>query len=183
VTAGAKHAPAPAGADDGPIKIVEYDPTWPTRYAAERARLEALLPELHIFHIGSTAVPSMASKPVIDMIALVQDLDASAARTVERAGYFMPAQFNLGLEHRRYLCYPSESFRSHHLHLVDEVDDLEQCLSFRDLLRTDTTVAHHYASLKRRLAAQFKGDRESYTKAKTGFILEAAKLAQRARVK
>jgi GrpB-like predicted nucleotidyltransferase (UPF0157 family) len=170
-------APSSSGADDGPIKIVEYDPTWPNRYAAERKRLQELLPELSTFHIGSTAVPRLASKPVIDMIALVEDLDASAARTVERAGYFLPERFNRGLEHRRYLCYPSESFRSHHLHLVDDAQDLEQCLRFRDLLRADATLAQHYATLKRLLAAQFQADRESYTKAKTGFILDAAKRA------
>jgi GrpB-like predicted nucleotidyltransferase (UPF0157 family) len=170
-------AEAPAqehvGADDSPITIVEYDASWPAFYTAERERLRGLLPELHISHIGSTAVPSLAAKPIIDMIALVDDLDSSAGRVIERAGYFMPARFNKGLEHRRYLCYPSESFRSHHLHLVDEPNDLEMCVRFRDLLRADAQLAEQYATLKRLLAAQFQSDRESYTKAKTGFIHEA----------
>jgi GrpB-like predicted nucleotidyltransferase (UPF0157 family) len=167
------HAQEHVGADDSPIKIVDYDDAWPAYYAAERERLGELLPELRIFHIGSTAVPSLAAKPIIDMIALVNDLDASAARVVRRAGYFLPARFNKGLEHRRYLCYPSESFRSHHLHLVDEPNDLELCLRFRDLLRSDTGLAEQYVTLKRLLAAQFQSDRESYTKAKTGFIHDA----------
>jgi GrpB-like predicted nucleotidyltransferase (UPF0157 family) len=168
-----EHVQEHVGADDSPIKIVEYDDSWPSFYAAERERLRELLPELRIFHIGSTAVPSLAAKPIIDMIALVGDLDAEAARVVRRAGYFMPARFNRGLEHRRYLCYPSESFRSHHLHLVDEANDLNLCLRFRDLLRTDRRLAQQYATLKRLLAAQFQNDRESYTKAKTGFIHDA----------
>src|SRR5207249_5032919 len=130
-------APSQCGADDGPIKIVEYDAAWPARYDAERQRLLELIPELHPFHIGSTAVPGLAGKSVIDMIALVEDLDASAARAVRAAGYAMPERFNKGLEHRRYLCYPRESFRSHHLHLVDQAADLVQCIRFRDLLRAD----------------------------------------------
>jgi GrpB-like predicted nucleotidyltransferase (UPF0157 family) len=174
VSAREGRAPAQCGADDGPIKIVEYDAAWPARYDAERRRLLELIPELHLFHIGSTAVPGLAGKSVIDMIALVEDLDASAARAVRAAGYAMPECFNQGLEHRRYLCYPSESFRSHHLHLVDQAADLEQCIRFRDLLRADGAMAEQYATLKRLLAAQFQGDRQSYTKAKTGFIEDAA---------
>jgi len=174
VSAREGRAPAQCGADDGPIKIVEYDAAWPARYEAERRRLLELIPELHLFHIGSTAVPGLAGKSVIDMIALVEDLDASAARAVRAAGYAMPECFNQGLEHRRYLCYPSESFRSHHLHLVDQAPDLEQCIRFRDLLRADGAMAEQYATLKRLLAAQFQGDRQSYTKAKTGFIEDAA---------
>jgi len=179
VSAREGRAPAQCGADDGPIKIVEYDAAWPARYDAERRRLLELIPDLHLFHIGSTAVPGLAGKSVIDMIALVEDLDASAARAVGAAGYAMPEGFNQGLEHRRYLCYPSESFRSHHLHLVDQAADLEQCIRFRDLLRADGAMAEQYATLKRLLAAQFQGDRQSYTKAKTGFIEDAATRAGR----
>jgi GrpB-like predicted nucleotidyltransferase (UPF0157 family) len=170
---GALRRLAPLGADDGPIEIVEHNPAWPACYVKERERLAPLLPGVQLHHIGSTAVPALAAKPVIDMIALVDGLDATAESAVRRASYEMPARFNANLAHRRFLCHPCASFRTHHLHLVDERWALERCLRFRDMLRADPPLARQYATLKRGLAARFKEDRESYTEAKTAFIQAA----------
>ena len=164
------HDPALIGAGDGPIEIVEYEPSWPALYIAERERLSPLLPGVQIHHIGSTAVPGLAAKPVIDMIALVDDLEATIAGVARRAGYQLPARFNASLVHRRFLCYPTASFRTHHLHLVDRREEMDRCLRFRDRLRVDPKLAAEYAALKRALAARFREDREGYTKAKTTFI-------------
>jgi GrpB-like predicted nucleotidyltransferase (UPF0157 family) len=161
------------GLDDGPIRIVEHDDAWPAAYTAERERLTSLLPGLHLHHIGSTAVPHLAAKPVIDMIALVEELDGPSGELVRRAGYHIPALFNEGLVHRRYLCYPTTTLRTHHLHLVDRREGVEQCLAFRDRLRSDPQLAADYAALKRSLATRFRADRMGYTQAKTAFI-EAA---------
>jgi GrpB-like predicted nucleotidyltransferase (UPF0157 family) len=161
------------GAGDGPIEIVEYDPAWPSAFLAERERISALVPGLQIHHIGSTAVPGMAGKAVIDMIALVDDLDATAGLLIERGGYQLDARFNKGLLHRRFLCYPSISYRTHHLHLVDVSDDMQQCLRFRDRLRADRRLRTAYIALKRSLAARFEGDRAGYTMAKTEFVHDA----------
>ncbi len=161
------------GADDGPIEIVDYDPSWVSSYAAERERLAPLLPGVRIHHIGSTAVPGLAAKPVVDMIALVDDFDANIAVLIHRAGYTLPARFNAGLAHRRFLCYPGTTFRTHHLHLVDERAGVEQCVHFRDALRFDPGLAADYVALKRALAARFQADREGYTNAKSDFIKAA----------
>jgi GrpB-like predicted nucleotidyltransferase (UPF0157 family) len=170
---GFEAAPGPSlGAGDGPIEIAAYDPRWGAAYLAERGRLAKLLPGVEIHHIGSTAVPGVAAKPVIDMAALVADLDG-AALTTERAGYVLPARFNAGLEHRRYLCYPAASYRTHHLHLVDRAEDLQACLLFRDALAGDPHIAAEYAALKRELAARFGDDRKGYTEAKSEFITAA----------
>lgn len=166
-------AGASVGSDDGPIKIVEHDDSWPDSYATERERLASLLPGIRLHHIGSTAVPGLAAKPVIDMIALVDDLDARASELVRRGGYHLPAPFNSSLVHRRYLCYPSVSYRTHHLHLVDHREGIEQCLAFRDRLRRDPQLAADYAALKRALAARFPMDRMGYTEAKSAFIEDA----------
>src|SRR6476469_4936029 len=104
------------------------------------------------------------------MIALVDDLDAAANVLIERGGYQLDARFNEGLLHRRYLCYPSISYRTHHLHLVDVSEDVQQCLRFRDKLRGDCRLSAAYGTLKRSLAARFVDDRAGYTMAKTGFV-------------
>jgi GrpB-like predicted nucleotidyltransferase (UPF0157 family) len=169
----AAHDLAPKGARDGPIEIVEYEPSWPSFYIAERERLAPLLPGMRIHHIGSTAVPGLAAKPVIDMIALVDDLEANIAPVVRRAGYHLPARFNANLVHRRFLCFPTASYRTHHLHLVDVREDLDRCLRFRDSLRANPKLAAEYAALKRLLASRFQEDREGYTEAKTTFIEDA----------
>ncbi len=169
----AAHEPPGIGAGAGPIEIVEYDASWPDSYIEERERLAPLLHGVRIHHIGSTAVPGLAGKAVIDMIALVDDLDANVAAVMQRAGYQLPARFNLNLVHRRFLCYPTATYRTHHLHLVDEREDMRRCLRFRDSLRANRTLAADYVALKRTLAARFREDREGYTKAKSKFINDA----------
>jgi GrpB-like predicted nucleotidyltransferase (UPF0157 family) len=163
------------GSGDGPIKIVGYDHAWQASYVAERERLASLLPGVPIHHIGSTAVRGLAAKPVIDMIALVDELDASATELVRRAGYQLPARFNANLDHRRFLCYPTLSHRTHHLHLVDTREGIENCLRFRDHLRSDPELAAEYATLKRALASRFQADRLAYTQAKGTFIRNATR--------
>lgn len=140
------------------------------RFEAERERLAPLLGGAEIHHIGSTAVPGLAAKPIIDLMALVEDLDAPIDALVERAGYQFPKAFNAKLTGRRWLCRPSARHRTHHLHLVGERTDLDLHLRFRDRLRESPTLAAEYAALKRRLAINHRGDREAYSGAKSGFV-------------
>ena len=165
--------PAHAGAGDGPIEIVEYDPSGPACDDAGRERLAPLPPGVLFFHIGSTAVSALAAKAVIDMIGLVDDLDSHIAALTRRAGYQLPTRFNVNLVHRRFLCYPTATHRTHHLHLVDEREDMDRCLRFRENLRTNLELAGDYVALKRALASRFRADREGYTKAKSKFINDA----------
>jgi GrpB-like predicted nucleotidyltransferase (UPF0157 family) len=160
-----------AGVRDAPVEIVEYDPAWPTAFAAERERLAPLLPAgVQLHHFGSTAVPGLAAKPVIDMIVLVDDLEASIVALVQRGGYQYPVAFNATLTHRRFLCYPTAAHRTHHLHLVDELGELERRLRFRDRLRADRALADEYVALKRVLAERYREDRDAYTEAKGEFV-------------
>jgi GrpB-like predicted nucleotidyltransferase (UPF0157 family) len=161
---------ARAGGRDAPVEVVEYDPAWPAAFEAERERIAPLLAGSEIHHFGSTAVPGLAAKPVIDMIAFVGDLDAPVAALVAEGGYEFPEAFNATLSHRRFLCYPTVARRTHHLHLVDEREELDQRLRFRDRLRTDRSLAAEYESLKRALAERYRNDREAYTDAKAAFI-------------
>lgn len=161
---------ARAGGRDAEVEIVSYDPAWPSAFERERVRLAPLLDGVEIHHFGSTAVPGLAAKPVIDMIALVPDLDTPIAGLVRSAGYQFPQTFNATLAHRRFLCYPSASHRTHHLHLVDERRELERRLRFRDRLREDPALAGRYVALKRALAKRYRDDREAYTEAKGEFV-------------
>jgi GrpB-like predicted nucleotidyltransferase (UPF0157 family) len=161
-----------AGAGDGPIHIARYDARWPHAFRTEAERISPLLGGVEIHHIGSTAVPGLSAKPVIDMMALVEDIDAMAT-TVCSSGYELPADFNRGLINRRYLCHPHISNRTHHLHVVESRQLLEDCLQFRDKLRADSQLARAYEALKYQLAERFQADRHGYTDAKSAFIESA----------
>ena len=160
---------ARAGVRDGRVELVAYDRAWPALYETERKRLEPLVEAVEFHHIGSTAVPGLVAKPIIDIVALVDDLAAPIAALIYN-GYQYARVFNATFAHRRFLCYPTASHRTHHLHLVDDCAELERRLRFRDRLRADPALADEYAALKRALAARHPEDREAYTEAKAPFI-------------
>jgi GrpB-like predicted nucleotidyltransferase (UPF0157 family) len=161
---------ARAGGRDATVEVVEHDSAWADRFTAERERLTPLLGDAEIHHIGSTAVPGLAAKPVIDLMALVDDVDAPVENLVQRGGYAFPVAFNATLHDRRWLCRPSAAHRTHHLHLVAQRAELERHLRFRDRLRADPGLAAQYAAVKRELAARFPDDRERYSEAKGAFV-------------
>jgi GrpB-like predicted nucleotidyltransferase (UPF0157 family) len=159
---------------DAEVHIVPYDPNWPSGFAAEHALLsDAIGPWLAggtIEHIGSTAVPGLAAKPVIDIMAGVESLDRSrmALAVLERHNYCY-APYRTEVMH--WLCKPSPAERTHHLHLVPFGSALwiEQ-LAFRDYLRTHPGVAREYEVMKRQLADVHRLDRDAYTTAKGPFV-------------
>ena len=159
--------------DEAAVVVVPYDPTWPAQFLQERALLEDLLAAWlvgPIEHIGSTAIPGMLAKPVIDLMAPVGDLDTSrpAIAVVEAAGY---AYFPYRAESMHWFCKPSAAFRTHHLHLVPRSSRLwREGLAFRDQLRADPLLTAEYAALKVRLARQHPRDREAYTDGKAPFV-------------
>lgn len=166
------------------IEIAPYSPGWPERFAQEAALLRAVLaPWLvaEIEHIGSTAVPGLAAKPVIDIMAPVQDLEASRAAiaAAEAAGY---CHFPYKPEQMHWFCKPSPAHRTHHLHLVPWGSALwHDRLAFRDELRHSDALARQYQALKRALAARDPLDREAYTEAKSPFVASVL-LARRVRM-
>jgi GrpB-like predicted nucleotidyltransferase (UPF0157 family) len=157
------------------IVIVEYDPAWPAEFVRLRDRAEAALGDLAVTieHVGSTAVPGLPAKDLIDLVAVVEsdnDVPEAIAR-LEAIGY--EARGNLGVEGREAFWWP-EGEKRHHLYVSPTTSaELQAQVAFRDLLRTDPVVAHDYVALKRELAARFGDDRNAYTDGKTEFI-EAA---------
>jgi GrpB-like predicted nucleotidyltransferase (UPF0157 family) len=123
---------ADSGELNARIELVEYDVAWPARFNAEATRLARILPTLRWHHIGSTAVSGVPAKPIIDMMALTDNLDRPLPALINEAGYAYPATYNSALTERRWLCRPSAAHRTHHLHLVADREELERHLRFRD---------------------------------------------------
>lgn len=166
---------------DEPIRLVPYDPAWPERFEAEAAALEAAIGSYAIggiHHVGSTAVPGLAAKPIIDILVGVRSLEESRAcfEPLARLGYLYAPYL---AEEMHWFCKPHPSRRTHHLHLVP-VDSkrYRDELALRDRLRADRGLAVEYAALKRTLATRFENDREAYTEAKSDFIREALRQAE-----
>lgn len=165
---------------EAPIEIVTYDPSWPQRFEEEARVLRQSLAKWlagPIEHIGSTAVPGIDAKPVIDIMAGVSTLDASRPAIAAVAALeYSYAPYNSEFEH--WFCKPSPAFRTHHLHLIPvATEQWIRRLAFRDYLRAHPDTAAEYAALKRELAREFRLDREAYTEAKRPFIDRITDLA------
>jgi GrpB-like predicted nucleotidyltransferase (UPF0157 family) len=168
--------------NDAPVHIVPYDTTWPDLFERERRILaEALSAWLvgPIQHVGSTAVPGLAAKPVIDIMAPVLELDSSRPALTTLADFeYLYSPYRDDVMH--WFCKPSFAFRTHHLHLVPFNSQLWfDRLTFRDFLRGNPRVAAEYADLKHKLAGQHRFDREAYTDAKRPFVRHVLDLAAR----
>ena len=158
------------------VILEEYDSSWPSKFEEEKRHLVAVAGKWNfgsIEHVGSTAVPGMVAKPVIDVMFGVKSLDESkpAIEALVKAGYeYWPYK----TEVMHWFCKPSDAFRTHHLHLIPYGSPLwQERIKFRDLLRTNKTVATEYANMKRELAATYREDRETYTERKWPFIQQA----------
>jgi GrpB-like predicted nucleotidyltransferase (UPF0157 family) len=164
-------------------EIHPHDPRLIESAGIEQERLTAVLaPWLvdGVEHVGSTAVPGLAAKPIIDLMASVRDPDAvveQARETLWADGWwYVPPELDSGGSWRRFFVKPDPSgqHRYAHLHVIAAghprwADQIE----FRDALRGDDELAARYADLKRRLAAEHAEDREAYTEAKGEFVRDA----------
>ena len=157
---------------DDPVRLCDPDPGWPAAFAAEAARLTpALGPRVALHHIGSTAVPGLEAKPIIDILAVapaLSDFDAAAPAMAD-LGY--EAMGPLGIEGRRYFRRITNGVRTHHLHGFEEGSPhVARHLAFRDHLRAHPEEAAAYAALKRDLAARHPDDRPAYCEGKADLV-------------
>jgi GrpB-like predicted nucleotidyltransferase (UPF0157 family) len=167
------------------IKIVEYDPRWPGQFDQEAERLRASLPEgalTRVEHFGSTAVPGLAAKPVIDILVGVRSL-AEARNTVVPA--LEPLGYAFWYDNPRMdrLFFvrglPPNGPRTHHVHVIEDGSPDWERLLFRDYLRAYPDERDRYARLKRDLAERHRDDREAYTEAKGAYVREVTERARR----
>jgi GrpB-like predicted nucleotidyltransferase (UPF0157 family) len=156
------------------IQIVDYDPAWPAVFAQLRSRVWAVVEGVAVAveHVGSTSVPDLAAKPIIDMTVVVGSTTDVPAAIERLAALGYVHQGNLGVDGREAFGSP-DGWPAHHLYLCarDNVA-LENHLALRDYLRAHPESARAYADLKKRLASQFPHDMGSYVEGKTGLILE-----------
>ena len=161
----------------GPVRILDYDPRWPTLYARECVRLAPVTDSLLIAveHIGSTSVPGLAAKPTIDIMAAWRDgvSPEQCIPPIEALGYKYSFLSDLGDPGWHYFGRrDSVSDIGYHIHLVELGGAFwQRHLNFRDYLRAHPETAEDYARLKRSLAARYGDDRMGYCRAKTGFVV------------
>jgi len=158
-----------------PIVLAPYDPSWPSKFDAERRDLLSLVAprSFRIEHVGSTSVPGLGAKPIIDILLGCDRLSdfEGCIPVLERAGWEYLPEHEDELPERRFLARPTTRPRSFHLHAVAlRTRFWENHLLFRDRLRESPEIASSYAALKVALARKFGDDRQAYTRGKSSFI-------------
>jgi D-beta-D-heptose 7-phosphate kinase/D-beta-D-heptose 1-phosphate adenosyltransferase len=164
-----------AGPSEPPIRVVPYDPRWPAMFEEDRRRIMEVVGAhvLAVEHIGSTSVPGLAAKPIIDVMVGLRSLeDAPLCVTpLHELGYVYVPRHEIIMPERRYFRRGPSGASTHHLHMVELGGDFwVEHLLFRDYLRARPEAARDYEDLKKRLADAHGPDRASYTDAKTDFI-------------
>lgn len=159
------------GLPEGFVFLVGHDPGWLADYETEAGRIAAALGQrmLAIQHCGSTAVPGLKAKPILDIVLGVGDL--------RQAGECIPKLADLGYRHVAEVGIPGQLFfrkgdpTTHHLHLAPfGGESWHKKIAFRDALRGSPALACSYERLKLEFAGRFATDRASYTQAKAGFV-------------
>jgi GrpB-like predicted nucleotidyltransferase (UPF0157 family) len=161
------------------LTIQDYDPSWPQRFERLRAGIAAALGEMVsvIEHVGSTAVPGLAAKPIIDIDAVLRSATDLPQVIAKLASLGYEHRGNLGIPGREAFRTPPSS-RPHHLYVCPpDSQEYRRHLLFRDHLRRHLEDANAYAGLKRKLAGTCGDDREAYTLGKSGFVSEILRRA------
>ena len=170
------------------ISIVPYDPRWPELFEEERRHLLACLPAgliKRIEHFGSTAVPDMSAKPIVDMLVEVTSLAETKIRitpVLESQGYdyfWRPSWGDATPPFYAWFIKRDEKGnRTHHIHMVEKHFQHWERLLFRDYLIEHQDVARQYGELKNKLSKMYCKDRISFTEAKTNFIKSVTEKAK-----
>ena len=167
------------------ISIVPFNPEWSNLFQKEAEFLHNKLPKslvIRIEHFGSTAVPNLAAKPVIDILVEVSSLEETEKQIVpllEAQGYDYFWRTDSNPPYAWFIKRDSEGNRTHHIHMVEAKSKLWERLYFRDYLREFPDEAKRYAELKQTLSEKYPNDRIAYTDGKTKFVLSVTERAKR----
>jgi GrpB-like predicted nucleotidyltransferase (UPF0157 family) len=169
------------------ISIVDYDPLWPGSFDQEASFLRQTLPSnlvVRIEHFGSTSVPGLSSKPIIDMLVEVVSLQKARSQIVpilQTSGYeylWRPVRGDDPPFYAWFIKRDLSGVRTHHIHMVEHDSELWDRLYFRDYLRSFPDEAARYDELKRSLVRAFPRDRVTYTEKKTDYICSVTQRAK-----
>lgn len=167
------------------VSITPYDPEWPNLYEHEAASLRRKLPKsvvIKIEHFGSTAVPGLAAKPVIDVLVQVSSLEKTREQIVpilEAEGYDYFWRTDVSPAYAWFIKRGSGGRRTHHIHMVEADSKMWERLYFRDYLKEFPEEAGCYAELKQFLAAKYPNDRVAYTEGKAEYVISITERAKR----
>jgi GrpB-like predicted nucleotidyltransferase (UPF0157 family) len=169
--------PKKAIAKDAPVEVMDYNPHWPKIFDKEKRQVLNAIGNkvVAIEHVGSTAVPGLGAKPIIDIMVGLRNLsDAKhCIKPLASIGYEYVPEYEASMPERRYFRKgPSDKPHKHyHLHMVEYGGEFwKRHLLFRDYLQTHPDTASEYYRLKKQLAVEYRLNREAYTEAKTSFI-------------
>jgi GrpB-like predicted nucleotidyltransferase (UPF0157 family) len=155
------------------IFLVPYNPLWPEKFQKEKKLIEETIGDYiagGIHHVGSTAIPGLSAKPVIDILVGVESLDKSrpCIKILEKIHY---VYFPYKEKYEHWFCKPSPEHREFHLHIMPaDSAEFKAKIAFRDYLISHPEEKNRYESLKKELVGKFRNDREAYTDAKTDFV-------------
>ncbi len=165
------------------IFMVPHDPEWRHKFQHAAGRISAVLGDnvVAVHHIGSTAIPTIYAKPIIDVLLVVQDIKTldEQQSVIEALDYEALGEF--GIPGRRYFRRDNEfGERTHQVHAFEDGSaHVKRHLAFRDYLIDNLDVAQEYSNLKRELAAKYSDDTEAYMDGKDEFIQEIDRRAAR----
>lgn len=160
-----------------PVSLVDHDPAWAARAADLAGQLRGAVGDilLAVHHIGSTSVPGMVAKPIIDLLPVVEDLAALDSRRdrVTALGYDFYGEY--GVPGRRFFALHANGTRLVHLHFFEQgSDQIGHNIAFRDYMRAHPQVAAAYVAEKYRARALHPDDSHAYTREKAAFIVRTA---------
>lgn len=155
------------------VILFPHDPDWVNLYQEEADQLaSALSSEITaIHHMGSTAVPGIFAKPIIDIMIVVKDINRIAQYNHRMETFGYSPRGELGIPGRRYFSKDKDGVRTHHVHIYQASNpEIDRHLGFRDYLISHPDAAHAYSKLKEELANKFADNIDQYTEAKSDFI-------------
>ncbi|SKB02502.1 GrpB domain, predicted nucleotidyltransferase, UPF0157 family [Sporosarcina newyorkensis] len=162
------------------IVVTNYDENWVKLFKMEAEKIKEILKEeiIEIHHIGSTAVPGLKSKPIIDIMPIVKDIENINKYNEKMFEIGYEALGELGMKGRRYFRKGGEN-RTHQLHILqaDNFTQIERHLAVRDYLNSHKGTAEEYGDIKERLARQFPKDIEGYSDGKNNFVQNLERMA------